>query len=241
MPDKPKRNPKWSRDELILALDFYVRNKGRSFEDTSDEVQQLAMEVNAVGRALGLSGSETFRNATGASMKLLNFRSRDPEVDAKGLSRGNKLEEVLMEEFASDPDRLARVANAIRNGVKSANHLPASIELDDEDALEGRVLTRIHSYRERDQAIVKRKKDSFRKAHGTLFCEACSFNFSKKYGERGANFIECHHTKPVSELQPGEKTKLRDLALLCANCHRMIHAARPWWSVEELQASLLKG
>ena len=33
-------------------------------------------------------------------------------------------------------------------------------------------------------------------------------------------------------------TKLEDLALICANCHRMIHAQKPWLSVEELRAIL---
>lgn len=55
---------------------------------------------------------------------------------------------------------------------------------------------------------------------------------------RGEGFIECHHTIPVSELGPGQKTKLRDLVLLCSNCHRMVHSARPWLSVEELQECL---
>ena len=235
MAEKSKRNPNWSRDELILALDFYVKNRGKSFEDTSEEVQRLAREVNAVGRALGLTGTDTFRNAVGASMKLQNFRSRDPDVDAKGLSRGNRLEQVLMDEFITDPARLASVADAIRAVVKLGEMPMVSMAADEVDAQEGRVLTRLHTYRERDRAIVKRKKDSFRKRHGALFCE----DFSSKYGERGANFIECHHTKPVSELIPGEKTKLADLALLCANCHRMVHAARPWWSIEELRTSLL--
>lgn len=239
MAEKSKRNPNWSRDELILALDFYVKNRGKSFEDTSEEVQRLAREVNAVGRALGLTGSDTFRNAVGASMKLQNFRSRDPDVDAKGLSRGNRLEQVLMDEFVADPAKLASVADAIRAIVKLGEMPLASMAADEVDAQEGRVLTRLHTYRERDRKIVKRKKDSFRKKHGALFCEVCNFDFSSKYGERGANFIECHHTKPVSELMPGEKTKLADLALLCANCHRMIHAARPWWSIEELRASFV--
>ena len=172
-------------------------------------------------------------------MKLQNFRSRDPDVDAKGLSRGNRLEQVLMDEFVADPAKLASVADAIRAIVKLGEMPLASMAADEVDAQEGRVLTRLHTYRERDRKIVKRKKDSFRKKHGALFCEVCNFDFSSKYGERGANFIECHHTKPVSELMPGEKTKLADLALLCANCHRMIHAARPWWSIEELRASFV--
>jgi putative restriction endonuclease len=36
-------------------------------------------------------------------------------------------------------------------------------------------------------------------------------------------------------LKDGDTTRLEDLALLCANCHRMIHRASPWLSVEELR------
>ncbi|WP_370157507.1 HNH endonuclease [Bradyrhizobium ottawaense] len=66
-----------------------------------------------------------------------------------------------------------------------------------------------------------------------------AFNFSAKYGERGHGFIECHHARPVSNLQPGEKTKLDDLILLCANCHRMVHSRRPWLSLEELRQIII--
>jgi len=59
-----------------------------------------------------------------------------------------------------------------------------------------------------------------------------------EYGDHGDGFIECHHTKPVSELQVGEKTKLSDLALVCSNCHRMIHRKRPWLSVDGIRTLL---
>lgn len=55
-------------------------------------------------------------------------------------------------------------------------------------------------------------------------CYACGFNFEKVYGERGKEFIEVHHIKPLStldeEIEVNPKT---DLVPLCANCHRMIH------------------
>jgi putative restriction endonuclease len=38
----------------------------------------------------------------------------------------------------------------------------------------------------------------------------------------------------VSEIKPGEKTKNEDLALLCSNCHRIVHRKKPWLSVEKL-------
>lgn len=63
--------------------------------------------------------------------------------------------------------------------------------------------------------------------HGYLRCEACGFNFEKIYGERGKDFIEVHHNKPLfgladeMEIDPG-----KDLNCLCSNCHRMIHRNR---------------
>lgn len=79
-----------------------------------------------------------------------------------------------------------------------------------------------------------RKKKRFRAEHGRLYCQACGFDFAEVYGERGDDYIECHHVKPVVELRPGDRTRLRDLVLLCANCHRMVHAKRPWLTVGQL-------
>jgi predicted HNH restriction endonuclease len=40
---------------------------------------------------------------------------------------------------------------------------------------------------------------------------------------------------PVSTLRPGTKTKLADLALVCSNCHRMIHRRARWLTIDELR------
>ena len=81
----------------------------------------------------------------------------------------------------------------------------------------------------------KKKKESVLKKTGALKCEACSFDFKAMYGQLGEGFAECHHIKPISQLTANEKTKLTDLAILCANCHRMIHRSKPWKSVQELR------
>lgn len=233
-----RRNPAWTRDEHILALDYYLKNRRSYFSPSSGGVMQLAKEVSAVAKAIGLTGSDTFRNSAGVSMKLLNYRAIDPDFTTKGLRQGSKLEPVLWSEFANDPARLSKVAQSIRDSIQSGNELPSIIDDDAYEAAEGRILTRLHTYRERDRAIVRRKKEGHVKQHGSLHCEACNFNFFAHYGARGENFIECHHTKPVSDLTQGEKTKLTDLVLLCANCHRMVHAARPWWTMSDLRHAL---
>lgn len=53
--------------------------------------------------------------------------------------------------------------------------------------------------------------------------------------EVGKGFIEAHHTKLVSTLhENGEETKIEELALVCSNCHRMLHRRRPWLEMDDL-------
>ena len=53
-------------------------------------------------------------------------------------------------------------------------------------------------------------------------------------GCRGG-FIECPHTLPLRDLKPGMRTRLADLSLLCAKCHRMVHVRSPWLSVADVR------
>ena len=62
--------------------------------------------------------------------------------------------------------------------------------------------------------------------HGTT-CMACAFNFYKFYGERGRDYIEVHHLIPLSTLEEEiEINPASDMAVVCSNCHRMIHRDR---------------
>ncbi len=112
-----------------------------------------------------------------------------------------------------------------------------SIEQGMAEALEGRKVTARHVRRERS-AWLRRKK--IEAAGERPVCEACGFDFETFYGDRGHGFIECHHLTPVSELSLATRTRLEDLALLCANCHRMIHASRPWIDIDELKVALVE-
>jgi len=78
-----------------------------------------------------------------------------------------------------------------------------------------------HYIRERNQLIINKKKELASKEN-KLFCEICKFNFSERYGNIGENFIECHHKIPIAS-GVVRKTKIEDLALVCSNCHRMLH------------------
>ena len=48
----------------------------------------------------------------------------------------------------------------------------------------------------------------------------------ERYGELGRDFIEAHHLRPISLLEEGTAVSYdiaTDFAVLCSNCHRMIH------------------
>lgn len=100
---------------------------------------------------------------------------------------------------------------------------------------EGKRKLRTHLVRERNPKIIKLAKERFKEKHGKLFCEVCDFDFFEKYGELGEGFIEGHHTIPVSELVEGQSTKVDDIALVCSNCHKMLHRRRPWLNKTELK------
>jgi 5-methylcytosine-specific restriction enzyme A len=57
-------------------------------------------------------------------------------------------------------------------------------------------------------------------------CQACDLDFSERYGEIGQGFIEAHHLRPIASLEEGTPVNYdvaTDFAVLCSNCHRMIH------------------
>ena len=100
---------------------------------------------------------------------------------------------------------------------------------------EGKVKERLHYSRERNQQLIRQAKQAALEK-GKLKCQCCNFDFEAIYGEHGKGFIEAHHTIPVSELhEAGGETKIEDLALVCSNCHRMLHRRRPWLSMENLE------
>ncbi|WP_257145215.1 HNH endonuclease [Bacillus wiedmannii] len=96
-----------------------------------------------------------------------------------------------------------------------------------------------HIYYERNNKVIKLAKEQFKQLHnGKFFCEVCGFDFYKAYGELGKNFIEGLHTLPVSELKEGSVTKVEDIVMVYAHCHRMLHRKRPCLSKLNLQLLL---
>ena len=83
---------------------------------------------------------------------------------------------------------------------------------------------RVHLVRERNNKVVKEAKRLFKLSHnGRLYCEVCGFDFSERYGKIGDGFIEAHHKVEFSKTNGEHEIKPSDFAMVCSNCHSMLH------------------
>lgn len=106
--------------------------------------------------------------------------------------------------------------------------MPDSAVVHELTALEGTLTTRLVRHRQREAALRIAKLEDARalSPDGRLRCEVprCGFDFEKVYGPLGAGYAQVHHLQPLGGQMMAMQTTLRDLAVVCANCHAMIHS-----------------
>ena len=245
---KPKvptlKNPKWHRDEIILALDLYFDPNRGSVDARNPNIIALSEVLNQLPIFSLRPDAERFRNPNGVSLKLSNFLAIDPDHEGKGMERGSKLDEIVFHEFKNDRQQLHDLAQQIRAIVANEPLRQQLYQVEEDENIfndavpEGQVLYKLHKYRERNAELVADKKKAVLKATGKLACEVCSFDFHQTYGQLGWGFIECHHIKPIATYEASARTKLSDLATVCANCHRMLHRQFGVMTVEKLKQNI---
>ena len=111
------------------------------------------------------------------------------------------------------------------------------LDVDEEAVLaqEGGRKLRVHLRIERNHQNAKAKRQDVLLREGCLECEVCRFDFAKEHGVLGERFCEVHHRIPLSEVDGPITPRLDDLAIVCSNCHRMIHRTKPMMSVEDFR------
>lgn len=234
------RNPDWVRDEIILAMDLYVRAGRKQLPPGDEQVVRLSQLLNRLPIHPASMRDETFRNPTGIAMILGNFLGVDPLHNQPGLSRNNQLQASIWNEFIETPLLLHRTAEAIQAATSAKNTYSSSV-FDEEDVFpEGYILTRQHVMRERNREAVVAKIAQAWRRDGRIACEVCGFDFLRFYGELGRGFAECHHVIPLAATLIDRRTRLSDLAIVCANCHRMLHRTRPVLTTAALKSFITR-
>jgi 5-methylcytosine-specific restriction protein A len=220
-------NPNWSRDETILALNLYFEC-GRNVPDASDA---RVVRVSEILRQLPLhfttKRTETFRNPDGVAFKLQNLHN---VATGKGLKHVAEMDRKVWSDLGGRPEIVKGLAEAIVRGARQLESSAASEDEGDVVFAEGRLLTRVHNLRERAPGLRKRLLAA-RLLRGAVVCDMCSRQSPALDESIADAWFEVHHVIPLSAA-PERSTRLADLVLLCACCHRLLHRAiadRGYW------------
>lgn len=123
-----------------------------------------------------------------------------------------------------------------RPAVMASDLFANALDIRNTSVREGKRIVRELSFIKRNATVVANAK----MLNGYV-CEACDFDFAEVYGTIGEGFIEAHHLNPLAERNGiDKKTTVNDFAMLCSNCHKMVHRHEPVLSVRQLRAMLKK-
>jgi HNH endonuclease len=139
---------------------------------------------------------------------------------AKLFRRQNAVAVLYLSEQQEDSDRAEALA-------------PEPVQAE-----EGARSLRQHQRRERSAVLAEAKRRACHAESGALRCEACGLSETTLPAQIGESCFEVHHLELLAAREHPSPTTLDDLALLCANCHRMIHRSNPMLSPAELAQHL---
>lgn len=108
-------------------------------------------------------------------------------------------------------------------------------ELDKREAEEGDQYVSEATFRKRNMSLIDAKKSS-----SDYMCEVCGMSFEEVYGKIGRGYIIAHHKNPIGGRRRSSKTTMDEIALVCSNCHDMLHRKNPPMDVEELRNLIQK-
>lgn len=150
------------------------------------------------------------------------------------LSRDELLKDEICKSLADRRETNIKLTNDQASQLeflisKQSSSAPTATALENEfgaSTEEGQRRQRLHLRLERNRGIVAKAKWVWAEKNPDMPCEICQMSFVQRYGEHGRDFIEAHHRKPLGELAADQTacTRIEDLAPVCANCHRMLHA-----------------
>jgi hypothetical protein len=124
----PHRKPKWSRDELILVLDLYLRvgHRGPGDAEVIELSTVLKGPIHTVRPDL-----EKFRDPAGVALKLANFQALDPPDPGAGMTNGGRGDVAVWDDLHENPAAVARLAAGIRAQLGHSDEVAAlARELD---------------------------------------------------------------------------------------------------------------
>jgi 5-methylcytosine-specific restriction protein A len=167
-------------------------------------------------------------------------------TNARGYEAGNILAIEYVRGQAPDEDVLETDLTRLLLLYQSLIEARDQVDADEGDAEDPSGVARrgIEAKRYRWHRRAERSPSLAREAkrvHGTRCqVQGCGKRLSDRYAEAGEGYIEAHHLTRFAELdgRPTELNPATDFAVVCPDCHRMIHRRKEPYTLDEVSAMI---
>lgn len=228
-----------TKQTLEALINLGAETKFVSFKNILNEVIRIRLSNNLEGNPTNLRGrvrrsltnneKTVLKNSSEQSRELnIPLMFKDYKIKSKFLIQINEKGIVKSTKEVEENSFML-----LRRNVKIEEnefYYPDEINFQ-EEFKEGKSLQVLVNSYERNSLARKKCIE-----HYGLSCQVCNFNFEKKYGKIGRDFIHVHHRVDISSI--GEEYSVNpttDLIPVCPNCHSMLHKKKPAYSIEELK------
>jgi 5-methylcytosine-specific restriction enzyme A len=219
---KKIKNPDWTREEMILALDLYFRLDQGQMHHRNPDVIRVSNELIALNIHTEISDKKKFRSPDSVSRRLGNFKTMDKTYLGEGLPNAGKLARKVWDEFKSHRDKLSKEAELIRQLYLKPGSDEDSGFSEKEYNYKTDFLFNYHRNKETDPVVVKVKKEMVLSEKKSLKCEVCGIDSLDFYGELGKDMMEIHYEKELKDVPGLETIEMKDCIIVCSNCHKIL-------------------
>lgn len=111
-----KKQPNWSKEEVILLVNEYFRTKDLSKYEINNSIEFLSKLLRKKAILDGMYIDDRFRNIVGINMKFANIKYLDKDqsiVKGSGLSNVSKLEKMVVDEYYQNKEEFHNKAYEI--------------------------------------------------------------------------------------------------------------------------------
>lgn len=172
-----------------------------------------AIEVEHSGKSWS-SGTSLFGAFQILPLRTLTWKLRFNSSNASQLSKESTLAWQVRSRRSLTPGSALLLEELLEKGKSHQRERFA--------ATEGKLKEFTLSKRERDPRV----RASALAERGTA-CEMCGFDFAATYGEFATNCVEVHHLRLLAKVEDEEVTTyMKDVRVVCPNCHRALHRFR---------------
>ncbi len=216
----------WTEEELVLAFALYKELSYGQMHGGNPKVKRLSKLLNELPIHDTKLRPANFRSISSVSLRLSNYRSCDPNCNAKGLlSSGVGFFKEIFNKYSNDPKLLSETISDMEK--KYNFNMNEILGKENDSSPETEVLTvdkesrfNRHKSKENNSVFYIRVKEHLYKE--SKCCEICGLDIYEKYGELGIDLMEYHCIKKFTSDNTYENTNIGDYIQVCPTCHKFL-------------------